>query len=205
MDIFPKDYNLYSLLVDVVIPIVTFVIGLLAERKWNIIGNLFKIKIHDESETEQTQETIGDNSQALQARDIYGNVSFNTGSDAESKPEQLPYKEKQFVDSIIRVLNGRSITSTFADRYGDGYKHLKNSCPPLAASSYLSAFLQVKEVFLAKESYRTEVNEDLIKALDSSFNSLQQLSDNSTNNIEELKGIISGIENTIGSLFGYIL
>jgi hypothetical protein len=205
MDIFPKDYNFYNFLVDVIIPIGTFLIGLLAERKWHVIGNLFKIKIHDESETEQSQETSGDNNQTLQARDIYGSVSINASSSAETAPEQLPYKEKQFVDVIIRVLGSKNITSNFADRYGDGYKHLKNSCSSLAASSYLSAFLQVKEVFLAKVNYRAEVNEDLIKALESSFNNLQQLSDNSTNNIEELKGIINGIETTMGSLFGYIL
>lgn len=201
----PENYNFYNFLVDIAIPIGTFVIGLFVERKWHIIGNLFKIKIHDESKTEQLQETIGDNNQAIQARDVYGNVSINISGSTETAPEQLPYKEKQFVDTVIRILNSKNITSTFADRYNDGYKHLKNSCSPLAASSYLSAFLQVKEVFLAKTNYRAEVNEDLIKALGNSFNSLQQLSDNSTNNTEELKRIINGIENTMGSLFGYIL
>ncbi len=202
---FPEDYNFYSFLVDVIIPIGTFVFGLLAERKWHVIGKLFQI--HDESETEQSQETHGSNSRALQARDIHGDVFLgdNSTDSVTSVPEQLPYKENQFVETIERILSSKNVTSAFADRYKDGYKHLRNSCSSLAASSYLSAFLQTKEVFLTKANYRDEVNENLIKTLEGNFNSLQGLSDTSTDNIEELKRIVSGIENIMGSLFGYFI
>ena len=201
----PEDYNFYSFLVDVIIPIGTFVFGLLAERKWHVIGNLFQI--HDESKSEQSQKTHGSNSRALQARDIYGDVSLgdNSTGSVTNVPEQLPYKENQFVETVERMLGGKNVTSTFSDRYKDGYKHLRNSCPALAASSYLSAFLQTKETFLTKANYRDEVNESLIQALEGNFSSLQGLSDTSTDNIEELKRIVSGIENTMGSLFGYFI
>lgn len=54
----PDSYNFYDLLVDVVIPIGTFIVGLLVERKWHIVGNLFKF--HDESKVEQSQIADGD-------------------------------------------------------------------------------------------------------------------------------------------------
>ncbi len=186
----------YNILVDVIIPIATFIVGLIVERKWSTF------QIHNKGKIEQSQKIRGDNNKVLQ---MQGNYSFLNyiSSNTDNVPNQLPYKENQFVEKVVNILKIKNITSNFADDYKDGYKHLINNCPSLAASSYLSAFLQVKEIFLTKANYRTEVNENLIKMLESNFRNLQKLSDDSINDKDSISKVVNEIEKTLNSLFAY--
>jgi hypothetical protein len=194
-----QDFDWYKFFVDVVIPVGTFVIGLIAEKKWNIT----KLFIKDQSKTFQDQSTSGENNSPIQVRDNFGVITVGGGI-ATSTPETLPYKEEAFITTIVSIFQTKNIESSFGDRYRDGYKHLKNNCASLAASAYLSVFSQIRVVFGEPSNYRDDVNRDLVSVLEGGLANLKSFSDESKDNAEDLRKIINGIENALGALFAYI-
>lgn len=129
----------------------------------------------------------------------------NTGIQTAVTDETLSLRQTEFANKIERVLENHNIPSSFTDRYRNGFRYLNNENIPLAASDYYGAFRQIEQTFFDRRTYGDGLNERLLDSLESGLASLKNFSDQSQDDIDKLRKIISGLENTLGSLFAYTL
>ncbi|MDO8591237.1 MAG: hypothetical protein Q7R65_04670 [bacterium] len=118
--------------------------------------------------------------------------------------EILPYEENALMKRIIVVLNAHNVSTTFSEHYLKGFVHLREGHATLAASEYHCAFRQTKDLFLERSTYSLDLNEGLHVSLDGTFGRLAKFSDDGETEINNLREIVSGLENTLKSIFAYI-
>lgn len=198
----------YSILIDVIIPIGTLVIGIITERTLNItfrISNFFK----DESRINQSQTIKGENNTSAQAGNVHGDMYVGTKKSAvENEPSttahksyQLPHDDKQFVLFVEDKLKYFDLNNVrFHEVYEKGYSYLNNNRIDLASSEYYTAFRKVKEVFLDRSKYIENPPEELIMGFSKRLGTLKEFSKKEDMSKDNLSEIVDGLEDNIVDL-----
>ena len=183
------------------------VIGATVEHKYGVIQQI-QVKIFRKQKVEQ--ELRGGDGSIVTALNVGGDFNgvFNqvsTDSESTSSGEvALPYTENAFVKKIIEIAGNHSIQTSFAESYRRGYQHLQNEQAQMAASEYHSAFIQIRELFLRRATYRDDLEASVFAVLPSNFQALKDFSDGSQIEATRLREIMSGLENTLKAIIPYI-
>lgn len=189
-DLFSK-IDWYKVTVDILIPLATFAIGLFVEKKWQVT-NYFKTKL--------AQNTDGQNNSPLQVGINNGTINHNMPG--SQPPIALPAEKNELAKKIEEVV--KLPTSSFSAHYEEGYKYLHNGHIQLAASAFLSAFIQINDPICDESIYQDEVNKVFFQTIKDAISNLKDFSDNSESDKNQLVQTIEGIEKTITSIFGYL-
>jgi hypothetical protein len=183
----------YKILIDIIIPIASLLFGIFLEKRFSVTQKITKIN------TSQTSN--GDHSQGV-GRDNNGIMINNYPN--SNNPVVLNQKQEALREGISSYLERVNLEDNFSDKYRLAYKNLNNNSVSMAASHYLFAFSEIKNIFLVKKNYTNSVNSTLIKVFEDNLNTLKKYSDEAKDNYEELQNMIAGIENTLTSLIAYL-
>ncbi len=215
---------------ELIIAVVAAVVGAIASaifdfRKHGVsVGIKLKSIVKDNSQHRQNAD-IQDGGHATQqeaGRDAVGQAVSGAESTAvliagdhngdiilpnppgQGTAQGLPYEENAFLLRITDILSARNVASTFSEHYRLGVVHLGEGHASLAAPAYHGAFRQIRSIFLERSTYSNDLKSEFLPILEGNFNKLAEFSDNGETDTNALRGIVSGLENTLKSMCAYI-